>query len=453
MGRHRRTLACPGACFTTFSVLLYEVKVRFAKLRFVDWSSMTSPEPVGCGEILPATSCMILCACAGRDTRSAFCESEGALEGGWSGSQPGQGALGWCPESALCGSLLRAKKTHGFSSVPSRKRSWKSFRCRVLSQLKSEVIVHPPCFSMLASSLDWKNDIVGADFSTISRFQQWRWEGQNPRMMAFLCWRGSGHCCCWMLLDIGSCEILGLRLWAACGRTYSFTASDFYLFSWFFMGFITAQSCFAAFFFGLEMRLLMRWERFLGVSEARFRWAWHWFRQCIRTAMEIRHKRRFRGALFRCWNICLRCSNISKYYRYSGVQRCWNMLKHRNMACCRFHFRDDGRVRKEEEALLSRSIRAAPEAAIVFFFHHAFWAPGVCQMCQVLPPDCKVFKWNRERWSDPRCSWSSSMSRIARCDLCISMYFCIFVNRNGLAQNGIYQNLSNLMKKWVLRET
>ena len=40
--------------------------------------------------------------------------------------------------------------------------------------------------------------------------------------------------------------------------------------------------------------------------------------------------------------------------------------------------------------------------------HHAFWAPGVCQMCQVLPPDCKVFKWNRERWSDPRCSWSSS---------------------------------------------
>ena len=24
---------------------------------------------------------------------------------------------------------------------------------------------------------------------------------------------------------------------------------------------------------------------------------------------------------------------------------------------------------------------------------------------QVLPPDCKVFKWNRERWSDPRCPW------------------------------------------------
>jgi len=39
------------------------------------------------------------------------------------------------------------------------------------------------------------------------------------------------------------------------------------------------------------------------------------------------------------------------------------------------------RRRKEEEALLSRSIRVAPE---------------------VLPPDCKVFKWNRERWSDPR---------------------------------------------------
>lgn len=51
-------------------------------------------------------------------------------------------------------------------------------------------------------------------------------------------------------------------------------------------------------------------------------------RQCIRTAMEIRQKRR-----------------------------------------------------KEEETLLSRSIRVAPE---------------------VLPPDCKVFKWNRERWSDPR---------------------------------------------------
>ena len=168
---------------------------------------MTSPEPVDCGEILPATSCVILCACAGRDTRSAFCESEGALEGRWSGSQPWQGAalgaLGWCSLRVLRvgGSVLRAKETHGFSSVPSRKRSWKSFRCRVLNQLKSEVIVHPPCFSMFASSLDWKNDIVGADFSTRSRFQQWRWEGQNPRMMAFLCWRGSGHCCCccWIL--------------------------------------------------------------------------------------------------------------------------------------------------------------------------------------------------------------------------------------------------------------
>jgi hypothetical protein len=51
--------------------------------------------------------------------------------------------------------------------------------------------------------------------------------------MAFLCWRGSGlNCCCWMLLDIGSCEILGLRLWTTCGRTYSFTASEFDLFSW-----------------------------------------------------------------------------------------------------------------------------------------------------------------------------------------------------------------------------
>ncbi|CAJ1377511.1 unnamed protein product, partial [Effrenium voratum] len=39
------------------------------------------------------------------------------------------------------------------------------------------------------------------------------------------------------------------------------------------------------------------------------------------------------------------------------------------------------RRRKDEEALLSRSIRVAPE---------------------LMPPDCKVFKANRERWSDPR---------------------------------------------------
>lgn len=239
VGTARRNLACLGACFTTFSVLWSEGKIRQTAIRWLKFNDFT-----GTSRLWWDTTCyilwVILCACAGRDTRSAFCESEGALEGGWSGSQPGQGAalgaLGWCPESAqrrLCGSLLRAKRTHGFSSVPSLKLSWRSFRCRGLNQLKSEVIVNPPCFSMFASSLDWKNDIVGADFSTISRFQQWRWEGQNPRIMAFLCWRGSGlNCCCWMLLDIGSCEILGLRLWTTCGRTYSFTASEFDLFSW-----------------------------------------------------------------------------------------------------------------------------------------------------------------------------------------------------------------------------
>ncbi|CAK9020767.1 unnamed protein product [Durusdinium trenchii] len=48
------------------------------------------------------------------------------------------------------------------------------------------------------------------------------------------------------------------------------------------------------------------------------------------------------------------------------------------------------RRRKEEEALLMRSIRVAPEVG---------------------PPDCKVFRWNRERWSDPRMKLQHEQTR------------------------------------------
>jgi len=154
-------------------------------------------------------------------------------------------------------------------------------------------------------------------------------------------------------------------------------------------------------------------------------------------------------ALFRCWKICLRCSNISKYYRYSGVQRCWNMLKHRKMACCRFHFRDDGRVRKEEEALLSRSIRVAPEAApgsppCVLSAGSVSDVSGVATGLQSLQVESREMEWSKVQLEfQPACH-----------ALHVAIYVLLHrVNRNGLAQNGIYRNLSNLTKKRVLRET
>ena len=84
--------------------------------------------------------------------------------------------------------------------------------------------------------------------------------------------------------------------------------------------------------------------------------------------------------------------------------------------------------------------------------HHAFWVSagsvsdvsGVATGLQSLQVESREMEWSKVQLEfQPACH-----------ALHAAIYVLLHrVNRNGLAQNGIYQNLSNLTKKRVLRET
>ena len=131
---------------------------------------------------------------------------------------------------------------------------------------------------------------------------------------------------------------------------------------------------------------------------------------------------------------------------FKDVETCWNIEK--------WHAVDSisemtARVRKEEEALLSRSIRVAPEAApgsppCVLSAGSVSDVSGVATGLQSLQVESREMEWSKVQLEfQPACH-----------ALHVAIYVLLHrVNRNGLAQNGIYRNLSNLTKKRVLRET